>query len=190
VVRQLFGVTALLLSATEHAAEPLDSIIEEASRSLEQITEYTQRASSRAAQLGYIIGVALGFAGIVVVVGLVLLAVALSGDITTTAERIATAAVAGALGAWVSVMQRLTSKGVRWSYQASAREVVRVAGAVRPILGALFGVCVVVVLESDLLPLGESDNLAFTIGLTFVGGFSERFAQDFVLSSIDPEEKP
>ena len=53
-------------------------------------------------------------------------------------------------------------------------------GAVRPFVGAIFALAVFVFAESPLLPLegASKDDTFLLVGLGFLAGFSERFAQD------------
>jgi hypothetical protein len=92
----------------------------------------------------------------------------------------------GGVGAIVSVMQRLTTGQLRLSYRASHFEMLRY-GLFRPLIGAVFGVLLFIVLRAGLVsvagapPEGARDRLLyFYIALAFLAGFSERWAQDML----------
>jgi hypothetical protein len=90
--------------------------------------------------------------------------------------------LAAGLGAFVSVLARMTRGQLVLSYE-SGRLIMRLLGLIRPLLGGLLGAAVYVLLAGGLLtiepPSGKS-QLFFYIGIAFISGFSERFAQDMV----------
>ena len=99
----------------------------------------------------------------------------------------------GATGAVVSVMARMSSGGLKLTPE-SGRKTIRVLGFMRPVLGAVFGAVLYVLLDGGLVdvinpPSGDSGKLAFYAGLGFISGFSERFAQD-VIAQVDPKKSP
>jgi hypothetical protein len=71
------------------------------------------------------------------------------------------------------------------------------AGAFRPLLGALFGVALYVFVGSGIfpaltVPVGETESLFF-YAIAFLAGFSERFAADVITSTegaILPASRP
>src|SRR3954453_17961113 len=59
-------------------------------------------------------------------------------------------------------------------------------GAVRPLIGAIFGVILFAIFDGGWLPAIAIQNtkpLAFYAVLGFLGGFNERFAQDMLVGS-------
>ena len=66
-------------------------------------------------------------------------------------------------------------------------------GAFRPIIGSLFGTAITVLVAGDLLPIAGPQELPrqlyFYAGLTFIAGFSERWAQDMLsgTESLSPQ---
>jgi hypothetical protein len=96
----------------------------------------------------------------------------------------------GALGALLSVLGRTTSaqlsKSLRVDTQAGTPLVVS-AGAFRPILGALLALSVYVLIGSGLLPIriptSPSQSLFFIFAISLLAGFSERLAQDALVST-------
>jgi hypothetical protein len=92
--------------------------------------------------------------------------------------------LAAGLGAFVSVLARMTRGQLQLSYE-SGRTIMRLLGLIRPLLGALFGAAIYVLLSGGLLTLAPPDTgmraqIFFYVGIAFVAGFSERFAQDMV----------
>ncbi len=94
---------------------------------------------------------------------------------------------AGAAGALVSVMERLTSGKLEMNHEAG-RTINVTLGLIRPFIGALFAVALYFFISGDLLsmfqlPEGEEAQRNFFAGIGFLAGFSERFAQDMVAQS-------
>lgn len=88
---------------------------------------------------------------------------------------------AGGFGAVVSVMVRISHGRLEVDPRAGLYAV-GLSGAFRPVLGAVFGVAIYVVVMSGLLPVevpAEAVTRAhFFYALAFLAGFSERLAQD------------
>jgi hypothetical protein len=91
--------------------------------------------------------------------------------------------IAGALGSVVSVLARMTRSQLRLDYEAGA-SMLRLLGAVRPFVGAVFACALLLLVEGGLLPiqlpLEANSRVAFVLGLGFLAGFSERWAQDML----------
>jgi hypothetical protein len=91
----------------------------------------------------------------------------------------------GAAGALVSVLQRMTTGRLQLDVHASPR-MTRYYGALRPVIGGIFGTALFVLLEGGLLPaieVAEDSLLPFYAGVGFLAGFNERFAQDMLVGS-------
>lgn len=88
---------------------------------------------------------------------------------------------AGGIGAVISVMARITRGKMDIDPRAGGFAV-RLSGAFRPVLGAVFGVALYVVVMSGLAPVAvpedEATQAYFFYTLAFLAGFSERLAQD------------
>ncbi len=90
---------------------------------------------------------------------------------------------AGAVGALVSVLQRMTSGRLRLDAFAGDG-MLRTYGAVRPAIGGVLGMVLFVLLEGGvLLEVSSDSNLAFYAAIGFLAGFNERFAQDMIVGS-------
>jgi len=94
---------------------------------------------------------------------------------------------AGGLGALVSLLQRMSSGQLTLDVNAS-RDLLELFGAVRPLIGAVFGLAVTALFAGGLIPavqIPEGQELAFYAGVGFLAGFNERWAQDMLKSSSD-----
>ena len=133
------------------------------------------------AQLEYSKGMLWGIIGLFLLVGL--LAALHMLDQNTSypdLERFLISLGAGGVGAIVSVMQRMSSNSLRLNVLAE-HKALNLIGSFRPIIGALFGAAFVVLLTGGLLNISPAQQtpprtLYFLAGLSFLAGFSERFA--------------
>jgi hypothetical protein len=198
-MRMIFGVITTLLGTLDH--RQLDhergapevrfgdnkAEVETLERELAQAQAYYKQAAQRQAQLDYLIGM----------LRFLILAAVVTAIVAVTKgllDRPATAAVlGGATGAVVSVMMRMSSGGLKLTPE-SGRKTIRALGFMRPIIGAVFGAALYVLLEGNIIdvfsaPADPDSKLAFYAGLGFISGFSERFAQD-VIAQVDPKATP
>jgi len=139
---------------------------------LDGVRETYRRAGLARGQALYVTGAALGTVGIVALAGV---AVAVLGRSESTVW--ASALAGGATGALLSVLERLTRGALRVRFEA---ERLIVSGFSRPIVGALSGVALFVLVEGNIVPLqvGEGAKNQFFAGIAFLAGFSERLAKD------------
>jgi hypothetical protein len=106
-----------------------------------------------------------------------------------------TVVVGGAVGAFISVLTRISSgrfslsRGTLSLQQARRRAMMLwILGAFRPLMGAVFASVFVIFQFSGLIPIkpqSPNNDLVNTYyaGLAFIAGFSERWAQDMVVST-------
>lgn len=183
-MRMIMGVVSSLLGTLDerrssgrpvrleaHEVECLETVIEQARR-------YYDRSAQRQAQIEYFIGMAGGLA--LLIGGLFVIGVLTGAGFGS--EPLLYTPLAAGLGAFVSVLARMTRGQLMLSYE-SGRTIMRLLGVIRPLLGALFGAAVYVLLLGGLLtidPPQPQTELFFYIGIAFISGFSERFAQDMV----------
>jgi len=183
-MRLIFGVITALLGSLDHREassrkgadlRELQGLEEE----LRQAEAYYLRASQRQAQLEYLLGM-VGFlvAGGAATIGLAVWTSVLDDPLIVSM-------LAGAVGAVVSVMQRMTNGNLLLRPE-SGKQVIRALGVFRPVIGAVFGAVIFLFLDGGIIevlsPPEEGANLAFYAGLGFLSGFSERFAQDAIAS--------
>jgi hypothetical protein len=92
--------------------------------------------------------------------------------------------IAGGMGALLSVLYGMTSGNLRlhtlFANAESGCGPLVAAGALRPLLGALSGTVVYVLMQSGLIPLDVPEGAAgthFFIAIAILAGFSERWAR-------------
>ena len=145
---------------------------------------YFRRAAQRRAQLRYLAGMG---SGLLVIAGIgILLALGLARlpELHEQSGMFLASLIAGGAGAVLSVLYGMTSGNLRlhtlFASAESGLGPLVAAGALRPLLGALSGTVVYVLLQSGLLPLeipGGAEGTHFYIALAIVAGFSERWAR-------------
>jgi hypothetical protein len=95
---------------------------------------------------------------------------------------------AGGVGALVSVMSRMSTGRVRLDWEFG-KDTQRTLGALRPFVGAVFGLMTFLALKSGVVKLMSGDGSSYYyIVFAFIAGFSERFAQDMLLGSSSADE--
>lgn len=93
---------------------------------------------------------------------------------------------AGTLGALVSVMARIGSGQFRLDFDVGRRYPIFL-GALRPVIGGIFGLALYFAVSSSLLdlfklPTDPNRRFYFLLVIAFLAGFSERWARDTLLS--------
>lgn len=165
-------------TAHERPAEARRAL-EHTRRELAQTRHYYEEVALREAQIVYFWGMLTGF---LAVAGIALAGVAtFIGDRTDMWLAYVTI-LAGATGAIVSVLMRVTKN----TFVVDAdlgRATLRRFGSFRPVIGAVSGLAVYLAFRSGVLtiqPAGQDEDAAqyFFALLAFLAGFSERFAKD------------
>ena len=142
---------------------------------------YYHEAANGEAQLVYFGGIAT-VTVVLAAIATVWLSVAWSAPVA--------AAVAGAVGAMVSVVQRINSGKFELEYDVGDPYAFFLGG-LRPLIGAAFAVIITFAFDGGLLHLpvdphdGTSSRRLALLVLAFLAGFSERWAQD-TLTSVVP----
>ena len=187
-MRRIFGVIVALLGmldarALEGNGELKAEEVTCLERELDLAERYVERSMQRQAQLEYFVGMLWSWIAIVALFGALAGVFGVLGQLSLMAKPLVLASIVGGLGAVVSVMQRMTSGSLRLAAE-DGRRTIRILGAIRPVLGAIFGVFFVVLLLGKLIPIdgkpAADGTLPYFAGLAFVAGFSERFAQDML----------
>jgi hypothetical protein len=190
-MRMVFGVIASLLGSLDSRAHRtrahsrLDAKeVRGLHAELDRAAEYLERSMQRQAQLEYFVGMMWSWLTVLVGFGGIVGSLAVAGTIAIAGEPLILATLAGGLGAVVSVMQRMTSGRLKITAEDGKRTI-RILGGIRPVLGAILGVVLYVLLGGGLLPLendppGAGELHYYVVGLAFIAGFSERFAQDMI----------
>ncbi|MEA2186484.1 MAG: hypothetical protein QOK16_1495 [Solirubrobacteraceae bacterium] len=151
---------------------------------LDQACHYYERSAHRQAQVEYFLGMGQG----IVLLGGFFAAMALLWHQRLDADPLVYTPIAGALGAFVSVLARMTRGQLVLTYE-SGKTIMRLLGGIRPLLGALFGAAVFVLLESKMLGISAPEPASdfYFVGIAFLAGFSERFAQDMIAKAPGAE---
>lgn len=106
-----------------------------------------------------------------------LLALLLLPVLTREAQRFLICASTGALGALVSVSQRLRSIAIE---RYSSRLYTSIGGASRIVFGGVFGAVLLLFQEAGLLLAIVATNIKLSAAAAFVAGFSERLLPDLL----------
>jgi hypothetical protein len=150
--------------------------------------EIVERSALKYAQFIYFLGMIFALPLLVVSVSWIaqrLGAMTLDALQTGTIAAWTICAAAGATGAIVSVMQRISADEcpLRWR---AGWELLFLMGCFRPIVGAVVAVVVVLAIQANLLPAlaaSAGSSLYFQSVVAFFAGFSERFARDMLAAA-------
>jgi len=206
-MQSLFNVISFLLGFAETERASNDRAIGEVDRAirdrLEKIESYYRKAAIRSGQIVYVGGMLFGM---VPMLPLGIVAAIAIGDATNHKSAAGIGILcfcAGAVGALMSVMSRMSAGTVRVDWEFG-KDTLRTLGALRPFVGAVFGLMTFLALKSGVVGLqlnGGGDNSYYFIIFAFAAGFSERLAQDMLLGSTleavsrgkrrrEPDEQP
>jgi hypothetical protein len=190
-MRMVFGIVVALLGALDHPASAVGgrsrsfsadrTAVEALESQLEQARRYYDRSAQHQAQYEYFVGMVFGL--VALLVGVVVVGLLAHGDMLK--EPLLAAPLAGGAGALVSVMTRMTRGQLVVNYE-SGRRTIRLIGAMRPVIGALLGGALYLLLAGGLVTLAQTPEndatklLYFYTAIAFLAGFSERWAQDVV----------
>jgi hypothetical protein len=189
---RLFGLLHTLFLAIEGSAatdDHLDETLKNVQANVEETTrnirDHALQADSRVAQQQYLIGMFLGL----IIVAAMIFATRWLLPLGVTIKYLRVVLGGGALGALLSVLVRTTSAQFSSSLQVdtqAGRPLIVSAGAFRPIVGALLALAVYVLIEGGLIPIkipSDYHDLWFVSGISFLAGFTERFAQDALVNT-------
>jgi hypothetical protein len=165
-------------------------------RELNKIEDYYQQAGEKRARLRYVEGM--------IIFGVVLVAAAavLSGFLLSIfglldlhapgVRRFYAAMAAGGAGAVVSVLMRMSGRSGGFTIDHELGSLgVRRLGAFRPLIGAISGVVVSLLVQTSLVPINkESLSIEFFVVIAFLAGFSERWTKVVLAGAMRTVEKP
>lgn len=181
----------------QRAEQRLADEITAGTNELDQARQFAEHAASKSILAWYLLGLPIGALICFLIIRLIWSFPQALAKESTDNFQIGLYCAFGAVGAILSVMVRITS-GSTIGEQERGRTVTVLAGAFRPIVGAVFGVILYVFAMGGLLPFKPLDGIdpgLFFAGLAFLAGFSERWAQDTIVRSYAakggnlPEEK-
>ncbi len=184
----IYAVQSHLLGFIERTggrADPkaIKEVLESQTKELIEIERYYGRAATKAARIVYFWGMVVG-AAVSVALGLGLaFALWRSGEFnhpqTVATQTFFVCCVTGTLGAFVSVLMRMSSNKFQVDYEVG-RSAIRRLGSFRPFIGAIFGVMMFFIIKGGLLGIEVSDKsqreqFFFFGSLAFLAGFNERW---------------
>jgi hypothetical protein len=198
-----------LLALVDAPSQPPDAasrkeILRDEEAKLKTTEREYRRTATRQAQLVYVAGALAGAIFLTALVLLVLWLISLRTHLawlprdggtgagaqqTVSLSLLYLCAIAGGLGAIVSLIARINMNTCTVDYEAG-RGVTFALGALRPALGAVFGIAFYAAIVSGLLDLfkvptgDETKQFYFFLVIAFLSGFSERWARD-VLVDLD-----
>lgn len=167
----------------------VDSAIKSARAELTRLDRFVDEAAKRASLRDYLLGIPVG----VLACGLLIYYAdgwthPLAGrGLEELADQARVCFACGAVGGVVSVMARITRRSALNIDSAQGHGVTALAGAIRPLIGAVFGLALFVFVTGGLVPIDVpadqwKANLFFA-SVAFLAGFSERWAQDTIVHS-------
>lgn len=166
----------------EQSAPELDRLYRRVLAELNQIESYYQEAGMKHARLRYVQGMLLlGLPAVVVaalVFGVVFQVFGLMDFYDESVRTFFACMAAGAIGAIMSVLVRMRRDGgFVVDHELGAAGVMQL-GAYRPLIGAVFGIVISLLVQTFLVPI-DSNELSFElfVVVAFLAGFSERWAK-------------
>ena len=187
-MQSLFNVISFILGFAEtersRNERAVAAVTETTRKHLKEIDKYYRKAAARSGQIVYVGGVLLGMVPMVLLAFLAWLLIANAKHFESPAGIGLLCFSAGGVGAMVSVMSRMSTGSVRLDWEFG-KDTLRTLGALRPFVGAVFGLITFLALKSGVVDLtvGNGNNTYYYIVFAFVAGFSERFAQDMLLGA-------
>jgi hypothetical protein len=175
------------------SADRLDGVRRSARREIQRLDMMTRKAARRGALLHYLTGFPIGAGTGAALIWITSRSVTI--DRITDNSLLAVCLASGAIGAVISVMARINNSSRLFVDYEQGKTIAVLAGSFRPVVGAVFGGALYVLVVGGLLPLETPDSVPapteasgqpaalFFAGLAFIAGFSERWAQDTIVSS-------
>lgn len=170
----------------EHAPQAHKSAVAVEVRQLGQLRRDYREAANGDAQLIYFAGMAIGIA---LLAWLYVIAQSVLQGEGVEERTIIGCLVAGALGAVVSVIARINSGTFALDFDV-ARGYTLFLGALRPVIGSIFGLLAYAMLTSGFVNVfelpaeGSIERFYFLCVIGFAAGFSERWAQDTLTGGL------
>jgi hypothetical protein len=169
-------------------AELRSQALEARARKLQDVRAFYAQAAPKRARLRYFAGAVSGFGASIAIAALLLL-VLWASNLVPIEDRgeIVTVWLAGAVGAVVSVMQRVSSDSLEIHHESGRAELI-LLGTIRPLLGGAIAVALYSLFTGGILDFAMPDGASgqeiyYFAGIGFLSGFSERFAQDMLVKT-------
>ena len=182
VANVLYTVAVFLLSALDNISERgkkkglkpaeetlLANAAKVAMSHLDKLEEFVKRTGVTTAIRYYLIGLPIGLA----VIGMVGWFIYMQFGLTGSSKLFVTTIAAGAIGSVASVMFRITRGQTLSVNTDQGRLVTIINGGFRPLVGAVFGVALYILVQGQLLPLADPGETGGVGGFGGVGGVGE-----------------
>jgi hypothetical protein len=187
-LKRIMAVASHVLGVIDRAEGKVDDaqaarVAVKENRELGDIRDYYRRAGVRIGRTVYTQGMIIGMLLIATLLVLAVVPLVAWGSAKWDANlhALVISVAAGALGAFISVLQRMASEKSKFVVHYDlGKRTLYMLGSYRPVLGAVFGVFTYFVLASKILgtsPPKDTNPLYYYGALAFVAGFSERFTQ-------------
>jgi hypothetical protein len=199
LIEMIYTILVYLLgvldaTSTGDAADPkyrqdrrrrVESALHSVRLELNRLERFKDTAAKKASLRWYLLGLPVG-----AVIGFVLVALADTWSpvlVGAPSEVVKVCFACGAVGGVVSVMARITRGQGLVIDSEQGHVITLLAGAFRPLIGSVFGLALYVFVQGGLVPIsvpaGPDKELLFFAALSFLSGFSERWAQDTIVKS-------
>jgi uncharacterized membrane protein YphA (DoxX/SURF4 family) len=171
---------SLVDESTTHADAENAAVLKSETAALDDTEAYYRQAANGQAQIIYFAGMATVAALISAIAGVALAVGWMPG---------VAALIAGAIGAVVSVVQRINNGAFELDYDVG-RPYAFFLGGLRPLIGGAFALAITFAFTSGLLHLPiqpkdpEADHKLAVFVVGFLAGFSERWAQDTLTAAL------
>jgi hypothetical protein len=182
-VANLFALNRDIMASLD-SKKPMRAAPAAFQRNLRDINRYAGEAGARQAQVIYLKGLVIGLLALVALAPLAALLLPPAAVPGADASLFAGCLVAGAFGATMSVLIRMSGGKFDVNHEVG-RGYVTNLGFARPYIGAIFALLLYFASEGGLLhqvqvPEGSQGKFAFFVAAGFLIGFSERFAKEIV----------
>jgi hypothetical protein len=183
------GADGQVRASVEQSRDRMKAAIDSADAECRVIEQKLRECSRRTALSGYLIGLPVGLALVAFLVFVVAQSRFNVGHLASN-SMLAICLATGAVGALLSVMARITRGEHLHVRDDLGFGVTILAGGFRPIVGAVLGAVLYVLILGGLVPMAipsateKVDVGLFFAGVAFFAGFSERWAQDTIVLSV------
>jgi hypothetical protein len=191
-LRSIYEVQSSVLAFLERtggrpSVPEVDEFVAGARKGMRAAHECYANAADKVARMVYVSGLCAGVAGVLPLAVLAAVGLWIFGVLNLAShgtQAFFACLTAGALGAFVSVLSRMSSPAKFDIDPQVGRRAIFYLGAYRPLVGAIFGLAIYFLLKSSLLEVQPKKEFATFVVGAFLGGFSERFLK-VMLSSAE-----
>jgi hypothetical protein len=191
-LRSIYEVESSVLAFLERtggrpSTPEVDEFVTGAKHGMRDARQCYSVAADKVARMVYVSGLFAGVAAMLPVAVLAGLGLWLFGALHlhgSGTQAFFACLTSGAVGAFVSVLSRMSSPAKFELDPEVGRRAIFYLGAYRPLVGSIFGLALYFLLQSSLLQVESGKEFATFVVAAFLGGFSERFVK-VMLSSAE-----